>query len=227
MDSQRACQGVSPAERALQAERIKKMKDDLTVTNFKLGDEIPLYMSVNQESMAEADKFKITSRVESNNMLKEAIKKSSIAFGHEHPLYKSVAHESMEYRGSANDFTTMKNEVNDMKTSLRKHNFSFGDESVDYTSDYQRGYGSLPLEAYRYASDQKPHIHQVIEDSRRCHFILGHDQITYQSNTAAALKSVADKASGNDVAQNIERARAMKANLQKTSLVIGDDAEYM
>ena len=52
-----------------------------------------------------------------------------------------------------------------MKASLRKHNFTFGDEKVDYTSDYMSGYGSLPHEAYLYKHKNKEGIRAVIEVS--------------------------------------------------------------
>ena len=55
----------------------KKMKADLTVTNFTLGDEPTEYGSVNADAMAEAEKFKGYKKIAMNEDLKAAIKKSS------------------------------------------------------------------------------------------------------------------------------------------------------
>lgn len=65
---------------------------------------------------------------------------SSINFGTETPEYRSTAHDAMVIKGNgAIDYSAMKEEVVKLKTHLRKHNFTFGEEPVDYTSDYKRG----------------------------------------------------------------------------------------
>lgn len=108
-----------------------------------------------------------------NVELKEAIKRSSLHFGNEPVVYQSVAHDGMTYRGNENDFSALKSEVKEMTATLRRHNFTFGDEKVSYQSDYQSGYGSLPIESYRANLDKKSGMKAVIEDSRSCHFLLG------------------------------------------------------
>jgi len=45
----------------------------------------------------------------------------------------------MEYKGSVGNYTALKDEVKQMTNTLRKHNFSFGDEKVNYQSDYAAG----------------------------------------------------------------------------------------
>lgn len=112
-----------------------------------------------------------------------------------------------------------------MTATLRKHNFSFGDEKIDYQSDYNRGYGSLPLEAYKYAQAKQADMKMVIEDQRKAHFSLGNDRAGYMSNTHEALKTI-EGHGANDVSKQLERAKQMKTALQKTSIVIGDDNEY-
>ncbi len=155
------------------------------------------------------------------------MKKSSISFGHEIPNYQSVAHAAMEFKGNQNDFNKQKAATTEMIATLRKHNFTLGDEKVDYTSDYTAGFGNLPIEAYFYAGQQRPIIRATINDNRACHFSLGHDPMKYESNTASALNFVASQANGNDVKLNLENAKKMKAALQKTSICIGDDAEFL
>lgn len=179
MDNQMRCMGfVSPEERAKQAERIKTMKAELTTTNFRLGDEIPLYESVNHEAMARAETFKNAQRVAMNKNVKEAVKKSSIYFGNEPVRYETVAHDAMKYKGNENDFSKLQREVNDMKITLSRHNFTLGDEKVDYVSDYHRGYGSLPAEAYVHDAKKRQEMQAVVLDSRAAHFSLGKGTFT-------------------------------------------------
>ena len=201
------------------------MKADLTVTNFRLGDETPIYETVNREAMAASKGFGTLTRPGENNA-KEMIKKSSLHFGNESVKYESVAHEAMEYRGTQANFSALKKEVGAMSANLRKHNFSFGEEKVLYQSDYSRGYGSVPKESYIKTTDKKDKMRAVIEDSRSCHFSLGNDRVDYLSNTQSALNQINGR-EANDSSASIERAAAMKAALQKTSFIVGDDEDYM
>eukprot|EP00981_Chlorochromonas_danica_P013759 scaffold6837_cov171-Ochromonas_danica.AAC.6 len=230
-------------DRVQQLERIKAMKTELTTTNFRLGDERPSYLSVNHESMARVEQSRRQQQQQQSQQqstqsqsaqrsprgtpseLKETIKKSSIYFGNEKPVYETVAQEAMRYRGTANNYNQLKEEVTHMTANLRKHNFTFGDDTPLYETDYHRGYGSLPPQAYGQAKAKKESMKAVIEDSRACHFSLGNDRPDYLSNTHAALKTI-EKHSANDVSKQIENAKQMKAALQKTSFVIGDDEEY-
>jgi hypothetical protein len=226
MDNQMRCMGyVSPEERAAQAERVRAMKAGLTTTNFRLGDEVPHYESVNHESMARAETFRNAQRVEMNTHVAAAVKKSSLHFGNEKVRYETVAHEAMQYKGNENDFSKLQREVKDMKITLSRHNFTFGDEKVDYTSDYHRGYGAMAPSVYANDAKKRQELRAVVDDSRSCHFSLGNDRPTYMSNTHAAMK-VVDGQSAQDVSAQIARAKEMKAALQRTSIVIGDDADY-
>ena len=207
------------------------MKAALTMTSFCLGDETPLYESTNHEAMSTVARNspregEAAERATANNDLKAAIKKSSIHFGQEKVNYESVAHESMQYRGNQSTFDKMRDDIKEMTVTLRKHNFSFGDESVEYKSDYQRGYGSLPLSAYAVAGNQRPVIRETINEQRRSHFSFGLEKVNYLSNTHAALKIIEGHPPG-DMSKGLENARAMKEALQRTSIVIGDDQEYM
>ena len=70
-ENQLRCQGgATPAERARQKEVIRKMKADLTTTNFCLGDEKIDYTSANGDAMAAAETFKGTQRVAMNKGMK-------------------------------------------------------------------------------------------------------------------------------------------------------------
>ena len=77
---------------------------------------------------------------------------SSINFGTEPTEYSSTAHDAMVIRGNgAIDYSAMKEEVVKLKTHLRKHNFTFGEEPVDYTTDYKRGNKHLMYHVVSYS----------------------------------------------------------------------------
>ena len=68
-------------------------------------------------------------------------------------------------------------------------------------------------------------IRAIIADSRSCHFSLGNDSVDYLSNTQRAMNTI-QGVTPTDTSKNVEHAKAMKAALQKTSIVIGDDTQY-
>ena len=103
-------------------------------------------------------------------------------------------------------------------------NFSFCEEKVEYITDQTRGYGSVPVAAYSQRQQALPKIRETIQDSRSCHFSLGLDKINYQSNTHAGFQGAAIDAKR---AEGLERIKQMKKALQTTSIVIGDDSQYM
>ena len=225
-DTQARCSGkISLDERNAQTARIKQMKKDLTTTKFTLGDERPDYSSTSHEAMKVGETFRGMGKPQSNEDIKNAIKKSSIHFGQEKVDYSSTAHEGMRYQGNQNNFSKLKEEVKEMTATLRKHNFSFGDEKVAYESDYNAGYGSVPLEAYREGAEKKGKMKGIIEDSRAAHFQLGNDKPVYESNAHSAMTGIGGSGAADTLA-SIENARRMKLALQKTSIVIGDDEEY-
>ena len=214
------------AQRAAEKQKQKDMKKALTTTNFVLGDEPGQYSSANREAMAASDSFKNYKKVAMNKDLKEAIKRSSLHFGNEKVNYQTVQQEACVARKSDVDFMKLKQDIVEQTASLRKHNFSFGEEKVEYISDQTRGYGSVPLSAYSQRQEALPKIRETIEDSRSCHFSLGLDKILYESNTHGGFKSVTG-ASPAELASNMERLKKMKLALQTTSIVIGDDEKYM
>ena len=214
------------AQREAEKKRQKEMKKALTTTNFVLGDEPGHYTSANREAMAASETFKDYKKVAMNNDLKEAIKRSSLHFGNEKVDYQTVQQEATLPRKSNVDFMKLKQDIAEQTASLRKHNFSFGEEKVEYISDQTRGYGSVPLEAYSQRQEALPRIRETIEDSRSCHFSLGLDKVVYESNTHGGFKSVSG-ASPAELQAQMARLKKMKQALQTTSIVIGDDEKYM
>lgn len=225
---QNALLGQSTESRKLQQQHIKEMKANLTTTNFCLGDEKVDYESTNREAMKNITKHDLSgARPGLNKELKEQIKKSSLHFGNEPVNYKSVASEGYINRGveSPAAFDQRRHEIKEMTARLRKHNFSMGDEPVDYTSDYTSGFGSVPIGSYN-KKDEKAKLKTQIEDIRKCHFTLGHDKVEYESDAHRAGRTIEGHAAA-DVKKSADNAKLMKAALQRTSIVIGNDEEYM
>ena len=141
MENQLHITQANHADTAVQAQRIKKMKADLTTTNFKLGDDRDKtsYLSTNKIAMEQIathplDSKEMQEKAELNKNMKEAVKKSSLDFGNEKINYESVMTGQMK-RVSANggsnvDFEKRKKEIGDMTATLRRHNFSLGDHKV-------------------------------------------------------------------------------------------------
>lgn len=219
---------ASLEERNAQKQVLKDMKAALTTTNFMLGDEQPQYSSVARDAMAMSDNFKGYKRVVMNAEAKAAVKKSSLHFGNEHVTYSTVSNDATKHLGGGQpgDWQKKKEEIATMTASLRKHNFSFGEEKVNYVSDQTAGYGSVPLDAYSQRAKALPKIRETIEDSRSCHFSLGLDKVVYKSDTHRALETITS-CPPSDIQAGMDRIKAMKTALQRTSIIIGDDEKYM
>ena len=213
-------------DRMNQKQRLKTMKAALTMTNFTLGDSKTEYKSANREAMKKADEYTYGSLI-MNKDLKEAVKRSSVHFGNEETKYTSCSHEGFKDRATANasaERQKTKEDIAAQTAKLRKHNFSFGEEEIEYMSDQTRGYGSVPADAYGQRQQALPKIRETIQDSRSCHFSLGLDKINYQSNTHASHPGAPIDATRTE---SLKRIKAMKSALQTTAIVIGDDEGYM
>lgn len=214
-----------PASRAAQADRVKDMKKALTKTSFRLGDEVPEYEStVHSAQRQTATAIKGHKKIAMNADLKAAIKKSSLHFGNESTEYRSVMTDAMAPHENMNDFKKTSDEVTQLKTQLRKHNFTLGDEPVQYTTDYNSGYGSVDLQHYR-KGDERAEIQRQINEIRKCHFSLGQEKIDYKSDSHRCFENMTTR-DPKEVAAILEQARDMKKQLQRTTIVIGDDGEY-
>jgi hypothetical protein len=192
--------GFDVTERKAQALRNKNMKTGLTSTNFSLGD-----AKVDYETTSKAgQRHAATGPSKNQAAVSIPAQKSSIDFGRETPTYRSVAQvlvpvispcllaltltsqEAMAYQGNTTDFQQMRTEVNNLKTHLRRHQISMGNEKVAYTTDYREKFQSNPESCYSH-SDRKIELRKVIDDTRRCHFSLGDDKTDYVSNAHRSL----------------------------------------
>lgn len=94
----------------------------------------------------------------------------------------------MTYHGTTNDFAKMKSDVNALKTHLRRHQISMGDDKVDYTSDYRRGYRDMPADTYM-QGDRKKELQKVREEIKvKWSELIQSTNI--QSSTSSSRRSV-------------------------------------
>lgn len=230
--------GFSMEEKAAQKKAAKDMKANLTRTSFTLGDVEPQYMSVQTESMmltkdAAKNQDKKAEK-EAAEALKSQIKASSLHFGNEKrtkELMQSVAQEGMEtiLAGNSNDFAKLKADTIELTTALRKHNFEFGNETVEYISDSHRGYKNYGQEHYNQIVQGREKSKAIIADTRSAHFNFGLDKVEYISDSHRAMNSIGKPTSESRAtdAKNKDHARAMKIALTTTSINLGDDADYI
>lgn len=210
---------LDPNRRVEELNKIKDMKANLTTTNFILGTEKVDYASTNQDAMKtvvdpnKSSNSKMIETMENKKLLKnlkEQIKKSSLYFGNEkvnyssinNEEYKNLFHGDQEHKknnGEAEEesyfeqYNKKKLEIKDMKAKLRKHNFTLGEEKIDYTSDYQSGFGSVPSNKFKI---DKSKLKEQIEDIRKCHFTLGHDRVEYVSDAQRAGTNILNHKTG-------------------------------
>ena len=214
-------QGYDVEERRVQGQRNKEMKQQLTRANFSLGDEKVEYDSIAHEGLRQG-----ACGVGGRQSQCTPARESSIQFGSERGVnYKTVAQESMVYHGNANDFEASRKNVNDLKTHLRRHQISLGDEKVEYVTDNQRGFKAMDSSNYDH-QNRKAALRKVILDSQACHFSLGQDKTEYVSNTHRSQRN-ATELSLADVEKELANAKRMKAQLQSTSFEVGTDPEYL
>lgn len=212
--------GFDIVEREAQGKRNKDMKAQLTRANFSLGDEKVDYKSTTHHGLRTGCEGQ-GGRQERFNPGRA----SSIQFGSEKNIdYRSTAQESMVYNGSANDFAASKKNVQDLKTHLRRHQISLGEDSVEYVTDNQRGFPQIDASNYDH-KNRKAELRKVIVESQACHFSLGDDKTEYLSNTHRSQGTMTGQ-SASDIQKELENARRMKQQLQRTSFEVGTDPEY-
>lgn len=113
-----------------------------------------------------------------NKEVEKFIKQSSLYFGNDQPVYKSVAHEGMEYKGNNTEFDLIQATTAKLKKDLRACHYSLGEDKIEYTTDYQRGY--QPYTKEQQESVRGSLAKEVKADLRKCHFELGHDPVLWE-----------------------------------------------
>jgi hypothetical protein len=195
------------------------MKADLTRTSFNLGDE-PVHYESEIRSSSQAYEAGRTEMLRPKQT-------SSISFGNELPLYASSNAEAMTYHGNMNNFAKSREDVAALTANLRKHNFEFGEEPVDYLSDYQNNFNSSkPHRTFAEITAERSKLKEKTQELRKGQFNFGNDSFEYVSNThRGQLESAA--VTKNDSALNATLAADIKRRLQKQSIeILGQDPEY-
>ena len=214
-------QGYDIDERNAQGKRNKDMKSQLTRANFSLGDE-----KVDYDSTAHAGLRNGAHGMGGRQERCKPSRESSIQFGAEKEInYRSTAQDSMVYNGSANDFEASRKNVVALKTHLRRHQISLGEEPVEYVTDNQRGFPSIDSSNYDH-KNRKLELRKVIGESQACHFSFGQDNVEYLSNTHRSQGNNKGVSSA-DIEREAANAKRMKAQLQRTSFEVGTDPEYL
>jgi hypothetical protein len=195
------------------------MKSDLTATNFHLGGEEARENTEHVDRYRKWDMEGVT--------LHRPKQGSSVSFGNDKTSYVSNAADAMAYQGNSNDFAKSKEDIEAMKSNLRKANFSLGEEKkLEGITEYEDRYNSpKKMRTYQDLVNEKDKQRKIIEDTRKAHFNLGQDKVVYQTNTQRA-QSASAGVSAKENAENAGLAADIRKKLQVQSIVIGDDPEY-
>ena len=211
---------IDPAEYAENKKMIRNMRVALTRTNFSLGDGTESTMASHQ-SVLSTSTVSVDIKSKGVTLPSLTAKGSSISFGTQPPEYVSEMKRAMStIPPNAQEFSDSRKEASKMKANLMRRTLTLGDDSaVDYTSDYQRGYGAA-LDPSFYHSDHRQATQGAA--ARQCQITLGEDKVEYVSDTRSAAERGAVRNVIDTLAQR-EGARAMKQHLMRTTLVIGEE----
>ena len=207
--SEDAVKGANPEDKRKDAERAKQMKADLTRTNFSMGtgskqDEISEY--IDRFKQFEVDQMKLERPKET----------SSIHFGNEKPVYHTINADAMKnHNYDMQDFTKSKEEVEKLKTQLRKHNFTIGldQEKLNGQTEYEAEYNPVKSGmTYEQLLAEKKKQKAIVLDTRSAHFDLGQDKVEYVSNTHRGQNESAGLSAA-DNAENLKKAAQIKPEI--------------
>jgi hypothetical protein len=163
-------------------ERIRAIKAELGQSSCVLGDtsQKTNYDTTTKSALALAHKLSVK-----QDIIDRPKNVSSIYFGSNPNEYQTETKRSSASLGKSDrlQYVQRKQEMSQMKTNLLRRNFSFGEEEVEYISDYQRGYVALSPEVYK-SGLHREGMKEYLKDVRKCHFSLGQDEVDYKSNTS-------------------------------------------
>ncbi|CAM9410279.1 unnamed protein product, partial [Choristocarpus tenellus] len=137
MSRQQDILGAPP--RGPDEQRNRDLKQALTRTHFVFGDEDVDYGRASELPDPTGRVHEYTGVL--NNEVKSMIKSTSLWFGNAETKYKSMAHEQMDLQVPEGEIRGPDVEKNrKLKVALTRTHFNFGEEDMDYTSDYKRGF---------------------------------------------------------------------------------------
>ncbi|CAM9192203.1 unnamed protein product [Chrysoparadoxa australica] len=226
MSRQQDILGAPP--RTQDIERNKILKQALTRSNFKFGEEPLEYAKTSTQPDPTGHLEDYTGVL--NNEVKDMIKKSNMYFGSAPPMYKSVMNEEMEiiHRVPAGEIRGPDVEGNKkLKQALTRTHFNFGEEEMQYISDYKRGF-NYDAEVVK-NMPQVSLAAEVKADLRRSHFTFGNHKATWETDSHSSQRVVLDHetTTPEEILAQKRRNAQLKTNLQRTNISMGNDEEYM
>lgn len=222
------------------AQACKDLKLALQKSNISIATDTSTNYSTTTKT-AFAEMKKATTREEDLQVeeekykLKMAIKTSSIKLGSDGGGYTTTSGDALEYKGNDNNFAEMKMNTMRLKRDLGGHNFEFahpavGEKKTEEEQIDERFMTSskVALPSYHYAKygDTRATLSQEAKsDLRKSHFELGYERTEWRTDHEDGFPPrYMDKAVREE---NAETVKSLKLALKRTSLVLGDDDEYM
>lgn len=224
MARQKECSNVHVDQPTPQ--ELRQLKLGLTKTSFSLGHDPITYKKTSTLPYPVGDMKNYQGQL--NTEVKNMIKKSSIYFGSDNVKMKPHSHLSfvnMSKAGSNEEFSKRKQEIADLTKQLRAHNFSFGHNNDEKTTNYRRNFNrTYDIED---TTEQKKIQKEIVKDLRACHFELGHDKTHWETDYQRQIRGVGKGRTMVEIQQELDNAKAMKKGLQRTNFVLGNEDDYM
>jgi len=205
-------------------QELRQLKLGLTKTSFSLGHTPTEYKKTSTLPYPVGDMKNYQGQL--NTEVKNMIKKSSIYFGSDKVKMQPHSHHSfVKHENTNNNFKKRQEEIKELTKQLRAHNFSFGNSKAIYDTDYRRTFNrTYDIED---TTEQKKIQKEIVKDLRACHFELGHDKTLWETDYQRQIKGVGNGRTMTEIQAELDNAKQMKAGLQKTNFVLGNEDDYM
>lgn len=216
----------------------KSLKLALASSSFSIGDksEATEYGTSMQSGLSHEDeryRWKNIQKYQGklDPTIDKFIKTSSVHMGSDIRSYEVASQEAMKYRGGMIDYKKNHEESTKLKKQLCRHNFEFA-HAADGPEDPILRKESSQNAAYKYDFDSYQGARAVLSqdaknDLRREHFSLGYSETPYFSTSRENSRNGVMSVSIESLHADRERATQLKKQLLKTSVVIGDDEDFM
>jgi hypothetical protein len=155
------------------------------------------------------------------------IKASSVHMGSDTTDFSTASQEAMTYRGHQIDYSKSNENSRKLKTALTRHHFELshtGAEEAPSNRKVSSQNAAYTYDKKAFQDARSALSKEVMADLRKEHFSLGYSTESYPQRTSDSAPAAR---SAQDIHAEKERARLLKEQLLRTSLVIGTDQEYM
>jgi hypothetical protein len=152
------------------------------------------------------------------------LRTSSVSLGSDPSSFGTANQDAMQYNGADIDYKKIHLDNAVAKKKLSQHNFD-----LSHGPEKETAYPKLSSSNESYQFDpskieRSVLSKEVMDDLRREHFKLGYMEADYSTDARSAAANYASAAK--ERMEGMERARVLKKQLLKTSVVIGDDDVY-